>query len=122
MSLESAWVKKMEQAYLLAYQRSYRQLLLVLPIDGLGSLLKDKDSLSRVAIKSEATREERSRCLLEFVMDELKAGRVASFEQLLEVMAVEVDGSKNTVVDRILNSINTDVKGMYRETTQAAPE
>ena len=105
-------MKKMEQAYLLAYQRSYRKLLLVLPIDALVPLLKDRDSLSRAAIKNEATREERSRCLLEFVMEELKAGRSTSFEQLLEVMAVEVDASNNIVVDRVLKSINMDVKGM----------
>jgi len=76
-------------------------------------LIKDNDSLTRVVIKNGATREERSRCLLEFVMGELKAGRPASFQQLLEVIAVWVDGSNNIVVDRVLNSINTDVKSMF---------
>ena len=102
----------MENAYLLAYKRSYRKLLLVLPIDKLVPLIKDKDSLKRVVIKNDATREEQSRCLLEFVMEELKEGRAASFEQLLEVMAAQVDASNNIVLDRVLQSIHMDVKGM----------
>ena len=96
-------------AYLLAYKRSYRKLLLVLPIDTLVPLIKDKDWLTRV--KSDATRQERSRCLLEFVMEELKEERTASFEQLLEVMAAQVDASNNIVLDRVLQSIHMDVKG-----------
>ena len=103
----------MENAYFLAYKRSYRKLLLVLPIDALIPLIKDNDSLTRVVIKNGATREERSRCLLAFVMEELKEGRVTSFEQLLEVMAVQVDASNDTVVYRVLRSIRMDVKGTY---------
>jgi len=103
----------MENAYFLAYKRSYRKLLLVLPIDALIPLIKDKDSLTRVVANNGATREERSRCLLEFVMEELKEGRVTSFEQLLEVMEGQVDASNDTVVDRVLRSIRMDVKGTY---------
>ena len=102
----------MEQAYLLAYQRSYRKLLLVLPIDTLIPLIKDKDSLTAVVIRNDATRQERSRCLLEFVMEELKEERTVSFEQLLEVMAAQVDASNNVVLDRVLQSIHMDVKGV----------
>ena len=110
----------MEKAYLLAYQRSYRKLLLVLPIDVLIPLIKDKDSLTRVTIKNDVRKEERSRCLLEFVMDELKGGRVACFEQLLEVMSVQVDATNNIVVDRVLKSINMDVKGIQYEVNPPA--
>ena len=101
----------MEQAYLLAYQRAYRKLLLVLPIDTLVPLIKDKDSLARVVIKNDATREERSRCLLEFVMEELREGKAASFTQLLEVMAAQVHTGNSIVLDRVLQSIHMDVKG-----------
>ncbi|XP_065894293.1 uncharacterized protein [Dysidea avara] len=103
-------------AYLLAYKRSYRKLLLVLPIDTLVPLIKDKDWLTRV--KSDATRQERSRCLLEFVMEELKEERTASFEQLLEVMAAQVDASNNIVLDRVLQSIHMDVKAIISQSEQ----
>ncbi|XP_065894290.1 uncharacterized protein [Dysidea avara] len=112
----------MENAYLLAYKRSYRKLLLVLPIDKLVPLIKDKDSLKRVVIKNDATREEQSRCLLEFVMEELKEGRAASFEQLLEVMAAQVDASNNIVLDRVLQSIHMDVKAIMNQSEQTPHE
>ncbi|XP_065894294.1 uncharacterized protein [Dysidea avara] len=110
----------MEQAYLLAYQRSYRKLLLVLPIDTLIPLIKDKDSLTAVVIRNDATRQERSRCLLEFVMEELKEERTVSFEQLLEVMAAQVDASNNVVLDRVLQSIHMDVKAIMSQRDQVS--
>jgi len=101
-------------AYEFAYRQSYRKLLLILPFNELVSLIKDKDPLSLGVIKHsvDATqREERSLCLLKFVMDELKEGRGTSFEQLLEVLAVHVDASSDIAVGRVLQSIHIDIEG-----------
>jgi len=62
--------------------------------------------------QNDATKGERSRVLLEFVMDELKERRTASFEHLLEVMEMQVDTSNDIVLDRVLKSINMDIKGI----------
>jgi len=100
-----------KNAFLVAYQRSYRQLLLVLPTVALVQLTKDKDTLSRVVYKNDASKKERSRCLLEYVMEELKEGKAEGFEQLLEVLAVHVDANNDIAVGRVLQSIHMGVKG-----------
>lgn len=92
------------------YQRAYRKLTVALPVDKLTS---DTEALfSKADEGGTADKQERSRdTLLESIKEDLKAGHVTSFEQLLEAMAAYVDSENDTVVDRILKTMKKEIEG-----------
>ena len=97
-------------AYREVYQRSYRKLTVALPVDKLVPFLSDQQLLFKDGGKTE--QEERSRdTLLNLVKEDLEAGKVTSFEQLLEAMAVYVDAENDVVIDRIVKAMKKEIKG-----------
>ena len=99
-------------AYREAYHRAYRKLLVALPADKVAPFLSDKHLSLEDGSKTD--QEERSRdVLLNLVKEDLEAGKVTSFEQLLEAMTVYVDAENDVVIDRIVKSMKKEIKGIY---------
>ena len=78
--------------------------------------LSDKASLNFAKVDSDGKLDEveRSRdpsreTLLELVREDLKVGKVSSFDQLLEATYVDVEN--NIVIDRILNTMKKEIEG-----------
>ena len=94
------------------YQRAYRKLIVVLPIDKFTPFISDKQSLLfHDGVK--ASQEETSRdALLNLVKEDLEAGKVTSFEQLLEAMEAYVDAENDIVIGRILKIMKKEIEGI----------
>ena len=94
------------------YQRAYRKLIVALPIDKFTPFISDKQSLLfHDGVK--ASQEERSRdAILNLVKEDLEAGKVASFEQLLEAMEAYVDAENDIVIGRILKIMKKEIEGI----------
>ena len=98
-------------AYREVYNRSYRKLFVALPVDKVTPFLSDKQSLFEDGGKTD--QEERSRdTLLNSVKEDLEAGKVTSFEQLLEAMAAYVDAENDVVIDRIVKTMKKEIEGI----------
>ena len=99
------------------YQRAYRKLLVTLPIEKFVRYLSDKTSLNFAKVNDgDLDEEERPRgicreTLLELVREDLKVGKVSSFNQLLEAMGMYVDVENDIVIDRILNTMKKEIEG-----------
>ena len=99
-------------AYREVYHRSYRKLLVALPVDKVTPFLSDEQSPSNDG--------ERSRdALLNSVKEDLEAGKVTSFEQLLEAMAAYVDVENDVVIDRIVKAMKKEIKGIANTLVQS---
>ena len=94
------------------YQRAYRKLIVALPVDKFTPFISDKQSLL-VEDGSKTSQEERSRdALLNLVKEDLEAGKVTSFEQLLEAMEAYVDAENDIVIGRILKIMKKEIEGI----------
>ena len=99
-------------AYREVYHRSYRKLLVALPADKVVPFLSDKQFSFEDGGKTD--QEDKSRdVILNLVKEDLEAGKVTSFEQLLEAMAAYVDAENDVVIDRIVKSMKKEIKGIY---------
>ena len=99
-------------AYRETYQRAYRKLIVALPVDKITPFISDKQSLL-VEVGGKTSQEERSRdALLNLVKEDLEAGKVTSFEQLLEAMEAYVDAENDIVIGRILKIMKKEIEGI----------
>lgn len=99
-------------AYLETYHRAYRKLIVALPLDKFTPFLSDKQSLL-VDGGVKSPEKERSRdALLNLVKEDLEAGKVTSFEQLLEAMEAYVNAEDDIVIARILITMKKEIEGI----------
>ena len=98
-------------AYSEVYRRSHRKLIFALPVDKVAAFFPEAQTVFKD--NDETDEEQRSRsALLNLVKEDLEAGIVASFEQLLEAIVAYIDAEKDIVVDRILRSMRKEIKGI----------
>lgn len=96
-------------AYCEVYRRAYRKLTVALPVYKITPFLPEEQSLVE---KEDKTNEGKLRdALLNSVKESLEAGRVTSFEQLLDAMTAYVDAEKDIVMERILKTMKEELKG-----------
>ena len=101
-------------AYRETYHRAYRKLIVALPTNKFTPFLSDKQSLlGKVDDGVKSPEEERSRdALLNLVKEDLEAGKVTSFEQLLEAMEAYVNAEDDIVIGRILKIMKKEIEGI----------
>lgn len=99
-------------AYRETYHRAYRKLIVALPLEKLTPFISDKQSLL-VDDGVKTSQQERSRdALLNLVKEDLEAGKVTSFEQLMEAMEAYVNAEDDIVIGRILKIMKKEIEGI----------
>ena len=99
-------------AYREAYHRAYRKLIVALPVEKFTPFLSDKQLFIKVQNGGKTPEEQRPReALLNKIKEDLEAGTVTSFEQLLEAMTSYAAAENDIVIDRILRTMNKEIEG-----------
>ena len=93
------------------YNRSHRKLSFALPVYKVAKFFPETQTVFKDNDKTDEEQRSRS-TLLNLVKEDLEAGNLTSFEQLLKAMAAYIDAEKDIVVDRILRTMMKEIKGI----------
>ena len=100
-----------------AYREAYRKLIVALPVEKFTPFLSDKQLFVKVENGGKTPEEQRPQeALLNKIKEDLEAGTVTSFEQLLEVMTSYAAAENDIVIDRILRTMNKEIEGNHFNT------
>ena len=97
------------------YNRSHRKLSFALPVYKVAKFFPETQTVFKDNDKTDVEQRSRSTSrstLLNLVKEDLEAGNLTSFEQLLKAMAAYIDAEKDIVVDRILRTMMKEIKGI----------